>query len=118
MGGLVSHFVKFAHPSSGSVNAALFHFTRQQLPRPERGVQLGQVAIVLLEEIHHVLVGDINVWVSTKASVFFNGGLTPGKRPLNFLLNRGEVVPKKQGGFGLTAAHFVPRHADSEMVVG
>ena len=40
-------FVKFAR-KQWLGHAALFHFTH--LPRPERGVQLGQVAIVLLEK--------------------------------------------------------------------
>src|SRR6056300_57145 len=77
-----------------------------------------QEDVILLKEIHHVLISDIHIGISTQTSVFFNGGLPTRKSPFDLLLNRGEVVPQKQRCFRLTAAHFVPGHADCKMVVG
>ena len=118
MGSLVAHLMEVGHPCRGALDAELLHLTCQQRSGSERSVDFTKVGVVFLEEVHHVLIGDINVGVATQTTVFLNSGLASGERPLDLLLDRGDIVPQEQGGFRLTAAHLVPGHPHSEVMVG
>ena len=110
--------MEFAHPCRCTLDAELLHLSSEELSGAEGSVDFTKVAVVLFEEIHHVLIGNVNIWVSTQAPMFLNRGLASGKRTLDFLLNGSQIIPQKQRGFRLTAAHFVPGHPHSKVVVG